>query len=167
MSPIPSLTRAVQKPAVRFFSRTALLVALLLNTLCGHAQPYSIDWFTLDGGGGTSTGGSFAVSATIGQRDAGPQALTGGSFSLQGGFWSLFAVQTPGAPLLTMTLDPQFPAVTVSWPSPSAGYTLQQTSDLNAANWAAVPQTVIDNGTRKFIVINSPGGNRFYRLSKP
>ena len=35
------------------------------------AQTYSIDWYTIDGGGGTSTGGVYSVSGTIGQPDAG------------------------------------------------------------------------------------------------
>jgi hypothetical protein len=33
-----------------------------------RAQSYSIDWFTIDGGGGTSTG-VYSVSGTIGQQD--------------------------------------------------------------------------------------------------
>src|SRR5688572_22677455 len=83
------------------------LVALLLSAVCVQAQNFAIDWFTIDGGGGTSTGGAFAVSGTIGQPDASAQPLTGGNFSLMGGFWSLSAVQTPGAPRLTVTLNPQ------------------------------------------------------------
>ena len=31
------------------------------------AQNYTLDWFTLDGSSGTSTGGVYAVSGTIGQ----------------------------------------------------------------------------------------------------
>jgi hypothetical protein len=54
------------------------------------------------GGGGTSTGGVYAVSGTIGQLDA-SGTMTGGSYSLTGGFWALYAVQTPGAPTLTIT----------------------------------------------------------------
>src|SRR5437899_2475559 len=45
--------------------------ALLLAT-SAHAQSYSIDWFTIDGGGGTSTGGVYQVSGTVGQPDARP-----------------------------------------------------------------------------------------------
>ena len=63
------------------------------------AQPYSIDWHTIDGGGGTSTGGVYSLSGTIGQHDAGG-SMTGGDFSLAGGFWSIEVVQTPGGPLL-------------------------------------------------------------------
>jgi hypothetical protein len=50
-----------------------LLVAALCASLAAvvMAQNYSIDWFTIDGGGGTSTGGVYSVSGTIGQPDAG------------------------------------------------------------------------------------------------
>ncbi|HUC85210.1 MAG TPA: hypothetical protein VL970_08465, partial [Candidatus Acidoferrales bacterium] len=71
-----------------------LIFSLLLPAL-GFAQSYSIDWFKIAGGGGTSSNGQFSVSGTIGQPDAGGP-LTGGSFSLAGGFWALYAVQTPG-----------------------------------------------------------------------
>lgn len=69
----------------------AILSALV--TLSAYAQ-YSIDWYTIDGGGGTSTGGLYSISGTIGQPDAG-ETMTGGTYSLTGGFWSLVAVQTP------------------------------------------------------------------------
>ena len=49
------------------------------------AGPTQISWYTLDGGGGTSTGGTMQLSGTIGQADAG--VLSGGPFSLYGGFW--------------------------------------------------------------------------------
>src|SRR5580765_6216842 len=77
--------------------------AFLLVALTIHAQQYSIDWHTIDGGGGTSTGGVYSVSGTIGQPDAGP-VMSGGNFSLTGGFWSFSTVQTPGAPSLTISL---------------------------------------------------------------
>ena len=46
----------------------------------------TINWWTIDAGGGTSTGGSFTLSGTIGQFDA-STAMAGGSFRLVGGFW--------------------------------------------------------------------------------
>jgi len=52
------------------------------------AQSYSIDWFSIDSGSGTSTGGPFSMSGTIGQPDAGP-TMTSGNYSLTGGFWAL------------------------------------------------------------------------------
>jgi hypothetical protein len=56
-----------------------------LATSMAAAQPYSIDPFTVDGGGGTLTGTTYSLSGTIGQPDAG--VLVGTSFSVQGGFW--------------------------------------------------------------------------------
>ena len=47
---------------------------------------YDLSWWTADGGGGSSTSGSYSLSGTAGQPDAG--VLTGGSYSLAGGFWS-------------------------------------------------------------------------------
>ncbi len=49
------------------------------------AAVFEISWFTVDGGGGTSTGGGFVLSGTAGQPDAGD--LAGGGFTLRGGFW--------------------------------------------------------------------------------
>jgi len=141
-----------------------LLFSLLIPTL-GLAQPYTIDWYKVSGGGGTSTGGVYSVSGTIGQPDAGGP-MTGGSYSLSGGFWSLIAVQTPGAPFLKIFLTATNTAV-VSWPSPSSGWNLQQSLDLGATNWVTPPETINDNGTNRFIIVNPPVGNRFYRLRNP
>lgn len=140
-----------------------ILLGVLLAGLSVQAQ-YSIDWYKVAGGGGTSTGGVYSVSGTIGQADAG--TMSGGNYSLTGGFWSIIAaVQTAGAPLLTI-YHTSTNTVVVSWPSPSTGFNLQQNSDLTTSNWTTPPQTVADNGTTKSIVINPPLGNRFYRLVK-
>ena len=131
------------------------------------AQSYNIDWFTIDGGGGTSTGGVYSVSGTIGQADAGGP-MTGGDFAITGGFWSLLAaVQTPGAPLLSIRLTSTNTAL-VSWPSPSTGFALQQnTNSVGNVNWSNVSTTPTDDGTTRFIIVSPPAGNRFYRLAKP
>jgi hypothetical protein len=129
------------------------------------AQSFSIDWHTIDGGGGTSTGGVYSVSGAIGQPDAG--TMSGGTYSLAGGFWGIIsAIQTPGAPLLTVRRT-HTNTVMVSWPSPSTEFNLQQGADLNASTWTTPPQAVTDDGTNKFIIVNPPTGNRFYRLFKP
>jgi hypothetical protein len=127
---------------------------------------YDLSWHTIDGGGGTSTGGVYSVSGTIGQPDA--STMSGGNYTLQGGFWSLIAaVQTPGAPLLSIfrtTTD----TVAVFWPSPSTGWNLQQnTNSVSSVNWSNVTTTIQDDGTIKTLIVNPPAGNRFYRLHKP
>lgn len=58
--------------------------------------PYAIDRYTIDGGGGRSSGGSYELQGTIGQPDADPlQPSTGGAFEITGGFWPGLAPATP------------------------------------------------------------------------
>jgi len=139
-------------------------MAILTTLAVAQAQNYTIDWSTVDGGGGTSTGGVYSVSGTIGQPDAGG-TMSGGTYSLDGGFWSFVAVQTPGAPLLTIhgTLTN---SVLVVWPSPGTGYALQQNGDINTTNWVPVLPTPMDNGTHKTVAISPPSGRKFFRLMK-
>ena len=135
-----------------------LLLGLLLPAF-SHAQSYSIDWHKIAGGGGTSTGGVYSVSGTIGQHDAGGP-MTGGNYSLTGGFWVLYAVQTPGAPLLTITYaDSQ---AIVSWPSSVTGWTLQTNINLTTGNWGNYTGTIINNT----ITNSPPAGNLFFRLKQ-
>jgi len=146
-----------------------LLLGLLIPAL-SHAQTYSINWYKVAGGGGTSAGtnGSnvYSVSGTIGQPDAGG-AMSGGGYSLTGGFWSIISVvQTAGAPALTILRSGG--SVVVSWPSSPAGFTLQQNSNLAATNnWAASGYPIsASNGTNS-ITVTPPTGNLFFRLVNP
>ena len=92
--------------------------------------------------------------------------MTGPGYSLVGGFWSLYALQTPGAPLINILLTPTNTAM-VYWPSPSAGFELLQNTNLGTTNWATPSESITDNGTIKYIIVNPPNGNRFYRLRNP
>jgi hypothetical protein len=137
----------------------------LLSAFCFRAWgQYSIDWSTIDGGGGTSTGGVYQVSGTIGQPDAGK--MSGGNYTIDGGFWGLIAaVQTPGAPLLTITRSDN--SVIVSWPSPSTGFSLQQNGNVaNTNGWSVYGGTISNNGTIKSVTLNPPTGNWFHWLKK-
>ena len=68
----------------------AVLMAIPI-ALAQSGGGYDLTWNTIDGGGGTSTGGGFELSGTAGQPDAGALASADGTFKLKGGFW-------PGAP---------------------------------------------------------------------
>ena len=127
-----------------------------------RAQTYDLAWSAIDGGGGTSSGGTFSVTGTIGQPDAG--VLTGGNYTLVGGFWSAFAAtpSSPAAPQLSVSVSGQ--NVIISWPSPSTGFTLEQNTSLDPATWQAAPQTVHDNGTVITIIVPAAAGNMFFRL---
>jgi hypothetical protein len=150
-----------QSKTLRFFGT---LLTLLAITISVHAQSYTIDWYKIAGGGGISTGGVYAVSGTIGQHDAGGP-MTGGSYSLTGGFWALISVvQTPGAP--TLFISHSGNAVTVYWQAVS-GWSLQQNNNLTMpANWTAIGGVTTSNGTN-YLNLTSPTGNLFFRLSNP
>ena len=149
--------------------RISILVAVwVAGAACpSQAQNYSIDWFTIDGGGGTSTGGVYSVSGTIGQPDAG--VLQGGPYTLVGGFWGIVgAIQMPDAPLLSIDRETTSGQIKVSWPLPAPDFVLEQTTSLNNAapgSWTQVPSPYQTNATEIFITVPAPAsGNRFYRL---
>ncbi len=146
--------------------KTLLCSALLLSALRASAQTYSIDWSTIDGGGGTSAGGVFSVSGAVGQPDAG--AMSGGNYTLEGGFWGFIsAVQSPGGPLLSI-FHTGTNTLAITWPSPSTGWNLQQnTNSVVSANWGNLNGAVQDDGTTKTLIINPSTGNCFFRLFKP
>src|ERR1700691_3272161 len=99
------------------------IAAVLLLPASVRAQSYYIDWYKISGGGGTSTGGSYSLSGTIGQPDASGPMYGGGQYSLTGGFWALYAVQTPGAPVLYITSIGN--KANVWWDPTITGWTLQ------------------------------------------
>ena len=136
-------------------------IGLLLAVLTVDAQPFSIDWHTIDGGGGTSTGGVYSVSGTIGQADAGP-TMTNGQYAVTGGFWALpTAIQTEGAPTLTIAKgSPGF--ANISWTPPSTNWVLQETLSLSPASWTNSP-----SGATNPIVVPATLPTRFYRLHQP
>ena len=75
--------------------QTGLLVAMVLLTVSAFAD-YDISWYSIDGGGGTSMGGTYIVRGTIGQPDA--AYSESGSYELLGGFW-------PGEPLCKVDFE--------------------------------------------------------------
>lgn len=74
--------------------RTKIILLLLLVSAAN--ADYNIDWHTVDGGGGQSSGGQYVLTGTIGQPDA--SYSYGGDYELLGGFW-------PGGPLCIVEFD--------------------------------------------------------------
>jgi hypothetical protein len=142
----------------------AIIVLAAITVLSASAQSYNIDWYKVAGGGGTSTGGTYTVSGTIGQPDA-SGAMTGGNYSLMGGFWALISVmQTPGAP--TLYISHSGNTVTVSWQNMS-GWVLQQNGNLaTPTGWTVNSSWTTTNGTNN-LSITPPTGNLFFRLANP
>jgi hypothetical protein len=58
-----------------------LLIGLLVSSASGY---YELTWSTIDGGGGTGSGGPYTITCTIGQPDA--AWSSGGNYEVLGGF---------------------------------------------------------------------------------
>ena len=133
------------------------------------AQEFGVDWFAIDGGGGTSTGGEYSVSGSIGQVDAGN--TFGGDFAVIGGFWSIVTVvESAATPSLRVSLAEG--RVIIAWPeNGNADFVLEETTALSnfsgSTPWTAVHVTPeASNGTNS-VSLPPAAGNHFYRLHKP
>ena len=69
----------------RFWIIFSVIAILGLSAGTLGAAGYSLEWWTVDNGGGTSAGTGYTLSGTLGQPDAG--AMSGGGYRLEGGFW--------------------------------------------------------------------------------
>jgi len=149
----------------RFALFAGFLVVFASLSLSARAQSYSINWYKIAGGGGTSTGGNYALSGTIGQPDA-SGALNGGNYSVTGGFWAMVqVVQTPGAP--TLYISHSNNVVTVYWQNVT-GWNLHQNGTLTTpvASWSASSSINTISGTN-YMSVTNPAGNVFFRLNNP
>ena len=137
-----------------------ILSLLAGSAACLASDPYRIDWFKIAGGGGTSAGGAYSVSGTIGQPDAG--TMSGGAFTLTGGFWALpVAVQSSNAPTLLITGGAPGWA-TISWTPATPGFVLQVSDTLTPPAWT----NALSAGTNP-VSIPATLPVRYYRLSRP
>jgi hypothetical protein len=81
----------MKQKAIADMSRLIVWIMLLVISAASRANgQYELSWYTIDGGGGTSSGGPYTLTGTIGQPDAAYSA--GGEYELLGGF-------LPGGPL--------------------------------------------------------------------
>ena len=139
-----------------------LFTLLLFSSAVARAQTYAVDWHTIDGGGGTSTGGICAVSGTIGQPDAISTPLTNGPYVVVAGFWVLpVAVQTEGGPVLSIA--PSTPGfATISWTPGTPGFVLQENTDLTTTNWVNSA-----SGAANPVTVPAAAPKKYYRLRNP
>lgn len=71
------------KRAITLLLLVILLAAAPLALAQGHN--FTLNWWTVDGGGGTSGNGRYTLQATIGQPDAGE--MGDGRYTLVAGYW--------------------------------------------------------------------------------
>ena len=149
-------------------NRLGLWVAGCIFVALSAGAQTSITWQTTDGGGGTSTGGVFALQGTVGQPD-GSEAMHGGGYEVQGGYWALVQlVQTEGAPTLRIA-NISSVSVTLAWPVAGAdGFQLQHSGSLVDPDWTTVSGTMPSVVGDEYQLTTGPlVATRYYRLQKP
>lgn len=136
----------------------AAVMLCLLLVVRAHAGTNSINWSSIDGGAGSSTGGVFMVTGTVGQPDA-HGFMAGGSYSVAGGYWALpVTVAAVGVPTVNIVRAAPGLAI-ISWPTNTTGFVLQEATSLTPANW-----TNSLSGATNPIVVPATPPLRFYRL---
>ena len=120
----------------------ALLIASVAVAQIGSG--YDLTWQTIDGGGGSTSGGGYRLDQTLGQVDAGVQS--GGGYVLQGGYWGAAALILPTStptPTSTTTATPtRTPTAT-----PTGSRTPTPTPTGSHAPTPTVTPTVTQTGT--------------------
>jgi hypothetical protein len=150
---------------------TCVLVLVALGASAQGTTNLNLNWYTFDGGGGTSSNSLGRLRGTIGQPDAGTLVAT--NFTLRGGFWAatdVGAVQNPPAPWLTV-FRTSTNTVCVCWPLPDDGWQLQATTNLATGPclWSEIapPYQTQTGIAERYYVEPWPAGRKFYRLYKP
>ena len=105
------------KRVIVFVISLLILLTLTWTALAQTGGDYDLSWSTVDGGGRGSIGGSYTLMGTAGQPDAG--VLSGGDYTLQGGFQRCAVAHDPDDNGLVDAADVQF--VATRWRSDSPG----------------------------------------------
>ena len=86
------------------------LIALLgiVRVVYAQTENYNLDWWTVDGGGGTASGGEYTIMSISGQHDAGK--VMGDTYTLNGGFWGGMHPKPTATPTVTASASPTYTA---------------------------------------------------------
>jgi hypothetical protein len=151
-------------PLISHQSLGLLIAFLLFAALISVQAQYSSPRQSFTTIGAASTGGAYSLHSAVGVTGAGAPAA-GETFSVQSSPWNVFVVETPGAPLLSVTRSNN--AVVISWPRPADGFLLEETSSLEPpVSWSPTMQTYVTNTTTISVTVSLPVGNRFYHLKQ-
>jgi hypothetical protein len=153
---------------MKSFVAIAIMCSALIFPGALYGQIYSLNWYTIGGGGGSSTGtnGStvYTISGTIGQPAT--ASMSGGAYAITGGFWSIIAaVQTPGAPILNVMRSGT--QAIISWSASSPGFVLEQSSTLLPNSWSTNSATVTTNSGVISVTVPAASGYQYFRLFYP
>ena len=113
-----------------------------------------------------------AVFAVAVNASAHPGSYSG-TVTVQGGA-DVFSTNNLAAQTFQVSVPPAAVAMVrsgsnliLSWPSPPAGFVLQQISSLNGTNWVAATNTSVFTNGQNQVVLSPFTNSQFYRLKYP
>jgi len=113
-----------------------------------------------------------AVFAVAVSASAQPANFSG-TVTIQGGT-DVFSTNNLAAQTFQVSVPPAAMDMTrsgnnliISWPSPPAGFVLQQISSLNGTNWVAATNTLVFTNGQNQVVLSPSTNSQFYRLKYP
>lgn len=138
------------------FTSLALLAGMVLR-----AEPFVIQSHVIGGGGDTSGGGPFTLTATLSQPEAFSIPLAGESFVLQGGFWSSTITWIiPEGP--TLQIEMLGTQIRIAWSPNTPGFVLHESKAPEDSIWVPVA-----GGTQSPVLLSVGEDERFFRLIHP
>ena len=142
---------------------SAMVLNFTLLTQAAKGDDFSIDWFVVGGGGGTSGNGTYAVSGTIGQPATGG-SLSGGAYTVTGGFWAVdtIGVTVPSPPSLQLATGPN--GIHLYWPATTTGFVLERSVGSASGPWTPVNAGVSNDGTFLGVDLAPSLSAAFFRL---
>ncbi|MCB1098556.1 MAG: hypothetical protein KDN22_23490 [Verrucomicrobiae bacterium] len=154
------------KTHTKLITTAAICILGMAAGNTSQAQQYAIEKYTIDSGGGTSSGGTYSVTGTIGQPDA-SGVSSSGKYTVSGGYWGglLTIIPTTGAPELTITPSGKT-SVKLTWKDPDDAWVLSTTSSLKTGDWKASTFPMTQNGAKRSATVALPASPTFFRLQK-
>ena len=117
-------------------------------------------------GSGTSAGGNYILSATLGEPFGGETYSD--NYAVEAGFESIVVNLEPEAPPILRIARAGANSVLILWPASATDWVLQETSTLgDSANWTDVSASVVVNGADNTATLPLVAGSRYYRLRHP
>ncbi len=132
-------------------SRCIAHLVLIALGAGAQAQPYSVDWHTIDGSGGVSTGAAYSLRGRTGSTGA--DILMGGRYVLEPVDYGSQDQRPKVFIQLTET------TVTMSFSPTRFGYRVEATESLSNPLWASVPSSDAET-----ITVPVAGVTKYFRL---
>ncbi len=147
----------------------------LAAPLNASVAPFTLQSFTVDGGGGRGTGGTYSLVSAIGQPDASSE-LAAAPYAVTGGFLAISGPIVPPAEPRLQVQPWMGGTLRISWPIAANNFVLEQAPSLPTTTgaggaagglWSQVEESPQTSPSEIFVIVPGGTGKSFYRLRRP